>query len=63
MITAGIDVGAKTIKVVLLEDATKTLASKMILAGLETQTTLDKVFADALEAAGGLKQIHQEVAE
>jgi predicted CoA-substrate-specific enzyme activase len=56
MITAGIDVGAKTIKVVLLEDATKTLASKMILAGLETQTTLDKVLAEALEAAGGLKR-------
>jgi len=56
MITAGIDVGAKTIKVILLEDATRKLAGKMILAGLETQTTLDKVLAEALEAAGGLKR-------
>jgi benzoyl-CoA reductase subunit D len=55
MITAGIDVGAKTIKVILLEDS-KTLAKAAILAGLDTRSTLDRAFAEALEAAGGLER-------
>jgi len=55
MITAGIDVGAKTIKVVVLEDS-ETLAKASILAGLDTRSTLDRAFAEALEAAGGLER-------
>ena len=55
MITAGIDVGAKTIKVVLLEDSTKQLARKMILAGLEAKTTLDQVFANEQVLARGMQ--------
>jgi benzoyl-CoA reductase subunit D len=55
MITAGIDVGAKTIKVMLLKDS-EPLAKTTILAGLDTRSTLDRAFAEALEAAGGLER-------
>jgi len=55
MITAGIDVGAKTIKVMLLKDS-ETLAKTKILAGLDTRSTLDRAFAEALEAGGGLER-------
>ena len=53
MITAGIDVGAKTIKVVLLDDG-EPMAKRMVLAGLDTRAALDEVVSAALEDAGGL---------
>jgi predicted CoA-substrate-specific enzyme activase len=53
MITAGIDVGAKTIKVVLLDNG-EPMAKRMVLAGLDTRTALDEVVSAALEDAGGL---------
>ncbi len=50
MITAGIDIGAKTVKVVLLKDGA-ILAKSLIPAGLDTaaasQQALDKALADA----------------
>jgi benzoyl-CoA reductase subunit D len=55
MITAGIDVGAKTIKVVLLEDST-VLARRMVLAGLDARAGLERALAEALAAAGGLQR-------
>jgi benzoyl-CoA reductase subunit D len=53
MITAGIDVGAKTIKVVVLDNG-EPLAKRMVLAGLDTHAALDEVFGAALEDAGGV---------
>lgn len=50
MITAGIDVGAKTIKVVIL-DNDKILAKNIITGGFETQDSIDEVWKGALEAA------------
>ncbi len=55
MITAGIDVGAKTIKVVLLEDG-RTRAQAMTLAGFDTQEALDRVLGEALDSADGIKR-------
>ncbi|MCK4341401.1 MAG: CoA activase [Phycisphaerae bacterium] len=50
MITAGIDIGAKTIKVVLAEDG-KVLGKSRVLAGIDTaaatQTALDEALANA----------------
>jgi benzoyl-CoA reductase subunit D len=50
MITAGIDIGAKTVKVVLLEDGA-ILAKSLVPAGLDTaaatQQALDQALADA----------------
>lgn len=53
MITAGIDIGAKTIKVVVVRDG-ELVGKGMVLAGLDTQTALDGVLREALEASGGL---------
>ena len=53
MITAGIDVGAKTSKVVVLETG-EPMAKRMVLAGLDTLAALDEVVSAALEDAGGL---------
>jgi benzoyl-CoA reductase subunit D len=55
MITAGIDVGAKTIKVVLL-DGSRKLAERMAPGGLDTRSALDQVFADALRSVNGLER-------
>ncbi len=51
MITAGIDVGAKTIKVVLLEDGA-VRAQRMTLGSFDTRSALEEVMAEALAAAG-----------
>ena len=51
MITAGIDMGAKTIKVVVLKDGDR-VASAMKLAGFDTETTANEVMAEAIEKAG-----------
>jgi benzoyl-CoA reductase subunit D len=55
MITAGIDVGAKTIKVVLIEDGTPR-AQSMALAGFDTQEALEKVLGAALDKANGIRR-------
>lgn len=54
MITAGIDIGAKTVKVVLVEDGA-VLAKSLILAGIDTAATVRDAMEQALTAAG-LKQ-------
>ena len=51
MITAGIDVGAKTIKVVLL-DGDKILAKAQVLAGFETEQSVEEAYKEALGKAG-----------
>lgn len=53
MITAGIDVGAKTIKVVVLRDG-ETVVKRIAPAGVEARTALDDLFAEAIEAADGI---------
>jgi benzoyl-CoA reductase subunit D len=57
MITAGIDVGAKTIKVVLLADGKPTV-HKIAPAGLDARSTLDEVFEEAVASADGLERDH-----
>jgi len=51
MITAGVDVGAKTIKVVVLDGET-TRARAVALGGLDTRSALAQAFGEALQAAG-----------
>jgi benzoyl-CoA reductase subunit D len=53
MKTAGIDIGAKTVKVVVVRDG-KPVAMKIAPAGLDAPAVLERVLADALSAAGGL---------
>jgi benzoyl-CoA reductase subunit D len=50
MITAGIDMGSKTIKVVVLRDG-RIIGKAMILAGFESQQAAEQAFATALEEA------------
>jgi benzoyl-CoA reductase subunit D len=50
MITAGIDMGAKTTKVVILNDD-KVVACSLVLTGFEQQEAADKAMADALAQA------------
>jgi benzoyl-CoA reductase subunit D len=52
MITAGIDMGAKTIKVVLLEDGKKIRARAMEFCGTDTKASTEKAFNAALFQAG-----------
>lgn len=51
MITAGIDMGAKTIKVVILGDG-KILSKGIVLAGLEEKESAKKVFDEAISQVG-----------
>ena len=51
MTVAGIDVGAKNIKVVLLDNG-NVVARGIEPAGMDTQAALDKVFAETIEQAG-----------
>jgi benzoyl-CoA reductase subunit D len=51
MITAGVDVGAKTVKVVIQEDG-KTLGKSLVLAGLDTEASIEEAFDAALKDAG-----------
>lgn len=53
MITAGIDMGAKTVKVVIMDDG-KIIGKSLILAGIDTQATAKEAFEEALKGAGGL---------
>jgi benzoyl-CoA reductase subunit D len=50
VITAGIDVGAKTVKVVILKDE-KVLARSMVLTGLEQAKAAEEAFQGALKQA------------
>lgn len=51
MITAGIDMGAKTIKVVIVKDG-EIIGKAMALAGFESQESAERVFQSALDDAG-----------
>jgi benzoyl-CoA reductase subunit D len=51
MTVAGIDVGAKTIKVVLLDNG-RVIARGIEPAGMDTQAALERAFTAALEQAG-----------
>jgi predicted CoA-substrate-specific enzyme activase len=51
MITAGIDMGAKTIKVVIM-DGGKVVGKAMVLGGVDTAKSAEDVFARALKVAG-----------
>ena len=51
MITAGIDMGSKTVKVVILRDGVL-IGKSITLAGFESHAAAEKAFAEALQAAG-----------
>lgn len=51
MITAGIDVGAKTVKVVLIEDG-KIRAKAMVLSGFDQTASANEALEEALKEAG-----------
>ncbi|MBN2563393.1 MAG: CoA activase [Phycisphaerae bacterium] len=51
MITAGIDIGAKTIKVVLMEDG-KVLGKSLVPAGIDTAAATQQALDEALAGAG-----------
>jgi len=51
MITAGVDVGAKTVKVVIQEDG-KILGKGLVLAGLDTEAAIMEAFGASLKDAG-----------
>jgi len=51
MITAGIDIGAKTVKVVVLQDG-EVLGRSMVPAGLDTNAATRQAVEQALSAAG-----------
>ena len=50
MITAGIDMGAKTIKVVILNDS-QVAAKSILLGGLDTRQSAEQAFDEALKSA------------
>lgn len=52
MITAGIDVGAKTTKVVIMDDGRILGCSSPVLTGFDQQEAAEKAMAEALAAAG-----------
>lgn len=51
MITAGIDIGAKTVKVVLAENG-EMLGKSLVLAGIDTAAATQQALDEALAAAG-----------
>lgn len=51
MISAGIDMGAKTVKAVILKE-NKILSKSMILTGFDQNASAEKVFSEALQIAG-----------
>ena len=62
MITAGVDLGAKTVKVLILKDD-KVIGRGITTTGLDQKESADKAFADALaEAKIELKEIEKTVA-
>ncbi len=61
MITAGIDMGSKTIKVVVLRDA-EIIGKSTTLAGFESRSAAEKAFAEALADAGITKDSVERIA-
>jgi benzoyl-CoA reductase subunit D len=62
MITAGIDMGAKTIKVVVLRDG-EIVGKAAALAGFESREAAEQAFAAALDEAGlGIEEVEHIVA-
>lgn len=59
MVTCGIDMGSKTIKVVLLED-NKIKAQTMILTGKDKEELAEQAFNEALQKAGLSRQDVQQ---
>ena len=53
MLTAGVDIGAKTIKIVIAEDG-KPKAKNITLAGYDVRASLEKAWAD-IESQSGIK--------
>ena len=51
MITAGIDMGSKTIKVVILKDG-EIIGKALEIAGFDSRTAAEKAFAAAMGEAG-----------
>jgi benzoyl-CoA reductase subunit D len=51
MITAGIDCGAKTVKVIIMKDK-KIIAKSLVPAGLDTKAAALQAYDEALKAAG-----------
>ncbi|MBW2086027.1 MAG: CoA activase [Deltaproteobacteria bacterium] len=51
MITAGIDCGAKTVKVVILKDG-QILGKSLVLAGIDAVEASEKAYAEAMDQAG-----------
>ncbi|MCK4300229.1 MAG: CoA activase, partial [Planctomycetes bacterium] len=51
MITAGIDMGAKNVKVVILEDG-KVKAKALLVGGIDTKAAAEKTYDAALKEAG-----------
>jgi benzoyl-CoA reductase subunit D len=51
MITAGVDCGAKTVKVVIMKDD-KIVAKSLVPAGLDTRAAARQAFEEAIRAAG-----------
>ena len=51
MITAGLDIGAKTIKVVILKDD-NIMGQTLVMAGYDVQQSLKKVWEESLPKAG-----------
>ena len=62
VITAGIDMGAKTVKVVILKDD-KILSKGITLGGFDQKASAEKVFNETLQKAGlSLDDIERVVA-
>jgi len=60
MITAGIDMGSKTVKVVILRDG-KMIGKAMALAGFESREAAEKAFDEAIKQAGIAKDDVQHI--
>jgi predicted CoA-substrate-specific enzyme activase len=59
MITAGLDIGAKTIKIVILKDG-NVIGQALVLAGYDVQESLNKAWDEVLPKAGiPMKQIER----
>lgn len=51
MVAAGIDCGAKTVKVVLMKDG-QIISKNLVMAGIDTKASADEAFDEALRRAG-----------
>lgn len=60
MITAGIDCGAKTVKVVVLKDG-QIVGKSLVMAGIDTKGASEKAYDEALQQAGLSRQDVEKV--